>query len=502
MKQLFIALIVSMFALSVSGQTADSSAQAAPQEAPANMTPTQKKAWDAKQKRDADAAKRKEEADKRKAESLEKRQMMTNQHKADAETRKASTGGARKSSGGAGGNNTSGNGLKIEIVNKDEDSAKNAKTTKKSSKKEPAPKLTPEEMRQAAAEKRKADAEQRKADAEKRKEALNAKRTGAPAKTTTTTDSTTTTVVTETKKGGKKAPEPKQTPEEARKEAAEKRQQAADSRKAEAEKRKQDAIDKKAADDQLKAAGVGTTTKKTPGAGGPAKKTGDDKPKTTVARPTHGPHGKGGKDDVAPAPVVVESQIAKLYQTLPLEALPQVKKYIDDHEDIKTEIATDSGRMHDTRAGLIAKEDAQRGYLQIGQLQTGKYTRIQMYTTKENRALLVIENNICTPDCINELKFYVQGMGGWEDVTDKYVPVVDKKYMLGKIKSNYKKKYMDNDVYNAKGYETDEAFYKSAIVYNISADANKIIVRDQLIDLPLYEITWDAVKGKFVAVKI
>ena len=315
------------------------------------------------------------------------------------------------------------------------------------------------------------------------------------------------------KKSGKKEAAPKPSPEELKQKAAEERQRVAEKRKEDAEAKKKEAAEKKEAAAQLKASG-GTPAKKGSTAGGATaapKKTAEEKAKerkeAEALKPRPGsknPKGKNGKDE-APAPVQ-ESQIAKLYFTLPLEALPQVAKYLEEHPDVKESIDNDkvkdpySGSMHDTRKGLINKEDGQRNYLQLGQME--KYTRLQLFNTKDLKALIATQTDECNPDCKNTFKLYKQNNDGWEDVTASALPALDKKYMLGKIKSAYKKQYMDNSVYEAKGYETDENFFQSAIVYTINPEANKIIVRDQIIDLPLYEITWDPIKSKFNITKL
>ena len=512
MKQVFIALIVTMFALNLQAQTADSTTAPTEQEAPKNLTPAQQKAYDAKMKRQKDAADRKAESEKRRQEAAAKRpgakaakpsvtdsaaaapakpETPAEKMRREAAEKRAAAAAQRKAAA-------------------DERAAKRpgAKATSPTvtdstgAAAAPAKPETPaEKMRREAAEKRAALAAQRKAAADERA----AKKPGTKAATTPETGTDSSAIATEKpKKGNKKEVAPKQTPEEARKEAADKRQQALDARKAEADKRKQDIADKKAADEQLKASGVSnkkTAVKATPEEKAQAKKEAD------ALKPTRTPGSRTakGKNDNTPA-VVTESQVAKLYYTLPLEAVPQVGKYLEEHPDVKESVDNEktkdpmSGSMHDTRKGLINKEDGSRNYLQLGQLE--KYTRMQMYTTKDAKAIMAIQTDECTPECKNNFKLYIQSADGWDDATDKMLPPLDKKYMLGKIKSAYKKQYTDNTVYDAKGYETDESVYKSAIVYTISPDEDKIIVRDQNIDLPLYSITWDQVKNKFNLVKL
>ena len=441
MKQVFIALIVTMFALNLQAQTADSTTTPTEQEAPKNLTPAQQKAYDAKMKRQKDAADRKAEAEKRRQEAAAKRP------------------GAKAAT-------PAGTGAVVA----------------------PAKAETPaEKMRREAAEKRAALAAQRKAAAEERA----AKKPGAkPATPATGADST-----------AAAAPPQESKAEQTKREATEKREAVAAQRKAEAEKRKQEAEDKKQAAEQLKASGVGaskTAAKATPEEKAQMKKEAD------ALKPVRTPRGKNTAAATAPA-VVSESQIAKLYYTLPLAALPQVAKYLDEHPDVKESVDNEkskdpnSGSMHDTRKGLINKEDANKNYLQIGQLE--KYTRLQMFS-KQAMVIMAIETDECTPECKNTFKIYSQSDSTWDDVTDQYLPKIDKKYVLGKIKSAYKKQYTDNTVYEAKGYETDENVYQNAVVYNLSPDNEKITVRDQNIDLPIYEITWDPVKGKFNLVKL
>ena len=497
MKQVFIALIVTMFALNLQAQTADSTTTPTEQEAPKNLTPAQQKAYDAKMKRQKDAADRKAEAEKRRQEAAAKRPGA-----------KAATPAVTDSTGAPQKAETPAEKMRREAAEKRAAAAaqRKAAAEERAAKRPGAKPATPavtdstgavvapakaetpaEKMRREAAEKRAALAAQRKAAAEERA----AKKPGAkPATPATGADST-----------AAAAPPQESKAEQTKREATEKREAVAAQRKAEAEKRKQEAEDKKQAAEQLKASGVGaskTAAKATPEEKAQMKKEAD------ALKPVRTPRGKNTAAATAPA-VVSESQIAKLYYTLPLAALPQVAKYLDEHPDVKESVDNEkskdpnSGSMHDTRKGLINKEDANKNYLQIGQLE--KYTRLQMFS-KQAMVIMAIETDECTPECKNTFKIYSQSDSTWDDVTDQYLPKIDKKYVLGKIKSAYKKQYTDNTVYEAKGYETDENVYQNAVVYNLSPDNEKITVRDQNIDLPIYEITWDPVKGKFNLVKL
>jgi hypothetical protein len=99
------------------------------------------------------------------------------------------------------------------------------------------------------------------------------------------------------------------------------------------------------------------------------------------------------------------------------------------------------------------------------------------------------------------LKLYADNGTTWDDVTATYMPSLDRKAILNKIKDKYKKDYKDLELYNNKGYETSDDIFRKAIIFNITAEG-KIIMKDQYIDYPLFEMVWDAEKTKFEFKKI
>lgn len=224
----------------------------------------------------------------------------------------------------------------------------------------------------------------------------------------------------------------------------------------------------------------------------------DKKPSKTNAtkqrppRPTPGSRkGKGKTDEPVATP---NAAVVNTYYELPLDAIPQVRNYIEDKEDVDSK---------SIRRGFIRKQDAARGYIHLQLPADDKYTRIQEYKTSTGQQVLAIETNNCSQgECNNKLKFYSKdSSGSWADVTEKYMPELDKKYILSKIKAKYKKDYSDLENYNNKGYETSEEIYNKAIIAGIDADENKIIIKEQYLPLPLYEMVWDG-KSKFILKKL
>jgi hypothetical protein len=222
----------------------------------------------------------------------------------------------------------------------------------------------------------------------------------------------------------------------------------------------------------------------------PARKTNTTKERPP--RPTPASRKAKGKTD---EPVATpNAAVVNTYYELPLDAIPQVRNYIEDKEDVDSK---------SIRRGFIRKQDAARGFIHLQLPADDKYTRIQEYKTSTGQQILAIETNNCSQgECNNKLKFYSKGSSGsWADVTEKYMPELDKKYILSKIKAKYKKDYSDLENYNNKGYETSEEIYNKAIIAGIDADANKIIIKEQYLPLPLYEMVWDG-KSKFILKKL
>lgn len=224
-----------------------------------------------------------------------------------------------------------------------------------------------------------------------------------------------------------------------------------------------------------KKAGKQEPVKKTP----PAKK-----PTTTTTKP--------GKDQ--PAPVGVTNY----YYELPGDALPHIGAYIKRRKEEAPLVKTVDNQ--DLRKGFILDKDDKRGYLNLQLPNENKYTRIQLFK-QGNTPLLAVEVTECKPKCDNEFTIYRRDTGQWRNVTSEYLPPLDVKWMRKRLQEKYKEQYMDLDLYEAKGYD-DETMLRNELMYGISTDENKIIIKEQGLPADLYEMTWDAEKNKFVLKKL
>jgi hypothetical protein len=214
--------------------------------------------------------------------------------------------------------------------------------------------------------------------------------------------------------------------------------------------------------------------------------------KNKTSNETTKPNTRRKKED--PNAVEPDPEVVQLYFQLPISALPQVKDYIKVMKPLNNNDDLRDGK--DLRRSFIAKTDANRQYINLQRPGETKYTRIQEFKTKDFKRILAIETNACTGICNNDLKFYRNENSEWKDVTSEYMYKVEPKVVLKKIKDKYKEEYMDTELYDSKSYEDSTGFAK-AINYNISLDENKIVIRDQYLSLPLYEMKWNQEKGKF-----
>jgi len=185
------------------------------------------------------------------------------------------------------------------------------------------------------------------------------------------------------------------------------------------------------------------------------------------------------------------TEIISLYNSLPLENLPELQKYAGEKK------FKDDG---DYRKSWVKTEDDNKGYLLLQLPATDRFTKIQLFKTIDGAPVFVVETNDCSPTCSNFIRVYKQKAGAWADVTDEMMPKLDNKFITGKLKQAYKKQYDDLDIYNTKGYDNEDNLQK-ALLYDISPDAKKIVVKEQYLPLNLYEINWDG-KSKFVLKKL
>jgi hypothetical protein len=202
------------------------------------------------------------------------------------------------------------------------------------------------------------------------------------------------------------------------------------------------------------------------------------------------------KKGETPAPVTV----LNYYYELPQEYLPQVGAYIARRKQEAPLVKTVDNK--DLRTGFILNKDLERGYLNLQLPNDPKYTRIQLF--KDDKSpVLAIEVTECNPKCQNTLTFYKKSYfdSTWKESNMQYMPTIDMDYVRKKVKDTYKKEYMDLELFNSLGYESSDVLQK-AIVYNISPDANKIVIREQSLPLDLYEMTWNAEKAKFELKKL
>lgn len=184
------------------------------------------------------------------------------------------------------------------------------------------------------------------------------------------------------------------------------------------------------------------------------------------------------------APVVVPLLITD-YLQMPLEYLPQVQKYMNEK----------SGQnISDLKKSLIMTKNVERGYLHIQRAAAKPYTNIQMFMMKDSIPLFVVESTDCIGTCNNTIGFYVLDSLGWHDSTSYFMPKLDKKSILKKVKDAYKKRDSDYDLYEAKGYENDDVYNKS-IMYVISPDESKILINEQYLPLPLFEMIFNGKNG-------
>jgi hypothetical protein len=220
----------------------------------------------------------------------------------------------------------------------------------------------------------------------------------------------------------------------------------------------------------------------------PAKKTPEKKPTTSKPATTK----PGSKNQ---PPVV---NVTNYYYELPQTALPQITEYITRRKQEAPLVKTVDNQ--DLRKGFILNQDLERGYLNLQLPNEGKYTRLQLYKTGTT-PLLAVEVTNCVPSCVNQLYIYRRDTGQWRDRTAEYIPAVDYKWIKKRLQEKYKEQYMDLDLYNSQGYENEEVL-KKGLMYLVSPDEKKIIIREQNLPLDLYEMTWDEAKSKFVLKKI
>jgi hypothetical protein len=189
------------------------------------------------------------------------------------------------------------------------------------------------------------------------------------------------------------------------------------------------------------------------------------------------------------------------FYKFPAENLPIVQEFIEVKK-----AASPNARIKDDpflRKQIIRFKNIDKGYLELQKPGDTKYTRMQLFKKANNDRVMVVEENDCHPYCLGgTLKFYTYTAGKWKDVTTEYFPQVDNKYMLSKLKAKYKKEYKDLDLYNAKGYEDNEANIKKGIIYTIAPEDQKILIQEQYLPLTLYEMIWDAKKDKFELKKV
>ena len=205
---------------------------------------------------------------------------------------------------------------------------------------------------------------------------------------------------------------------------------------------------------------------------------------------THTSSTPAKKETAAPAPEGLP-EVVSLYYSLPLEYLPELQKYAGDKK-----YKDDA----DYRKSWIKSKNDAKGYIQLQLPATDRYTKIQMYKTGDGSPIMLVETNDCSPTCSNFIRVYRQDSSKWVDITDETLPQLDNKYIISKLKQAYKKQYDDLDIYKTKGYDNEDNL-KKALVYDISPDLKKIVVKEQYLPLTLYEISWDG-KSKFILKKL
>jgi DNA mismatch repair ATPase MutL len=216
------------------------------------------------------------------------------------------------------------------------------------------------------------------------------------------------------------------------------------------------------------------------------KKTPEKKPATKPATT------KAGDDK--PSPI----SILNYYYELPQDYLPQISDYIKRRKEEAPLVKTEDTK--DLRKGFILNQELERGFLNLQLPNENKYTRMQLYKTGTT-PLLAVEVTECNPFCDNKLSIYRRDTGQWRDKTSEYLPALDMKWVRKRLQEKYKEQYMDLDIYDSRGYN-DDATLEKALMYVVSPDENKIIVREQNLPIDLYEMTWDGEKNKFVLKKL
>lgn len=198
----------------------------------------------------------------------------------------------------------------------------------------------------------------------------------------------------------------------------------------------------------------------------------------------------------APEP---DPEVVQMYFELPSDALPIIQDYVKregnkvDNEDLKD--------GNDLRRGFIRTLDGTKGYIHLQKTGEVPYTRIKEFKTKDFKRIMAVETTTCAGSCDNQLKFYRKDGSEWKDVTEEYIYKPSPKTVVSRLRDKYKETFMDLEEFDAKDYN-QEANYVKAIVYTISPDVDKIVIKEQYLPLPLYEMVWDANKGKFSSKKL
>ena len=206
---------------------------------------------------------------------------------------------------------------------------------------------------------------------------------------------------------------------------------------------------------------------------------------------------KASKKSNEPAAEAID--VIYYYYRLPIELLPQVKDYITtkNKEDKYAKLHDDN----DFRKTFIRTKNTDAGYLQLNRPgEDKKYTRLQLFTAKSGQVYMAVEQSECTPLCTNAFHVYKRNGTNWDDVTTTEFPISPNKEILSTLKTRYKKEYGDLDVFNSKGYDNDENL-KKGLMYYISPDEGKIVLKEQAMNLKLMEYSFDAAKSKFIAKK-
>ncbi|MCX6351511.1 MAG: hypothetical protein NTX03_06590 [Bacteroidetes bacterium] len=206
------------------------------------------------------------------------------------------------------------------------------------------------------------------------------------------------------------------------------------------------------------------------------------------------PNKKGGKEPEVVVPQG-DAMVVTLMYAMPLECFPQISTYSEDKEEDDTK---------SLRRGFIKKQDPARNYAYL-QLPSdnGKHTSLQLFNGAANKPVVVVETTKCAGECSNSFKMFTKDSADkWVDKAADFIPVLDKKYILSKIKAKYKKDYKDAELFDLKGYEGSEAVYKKALIYIVDPEKNRILVKDQYTDLAVYALTWSEATHKLVAEKL